>query len=288
MPGGPVGYPIWPAGCLDLTPDIFIVTGDNICIAQNKVLRTSSWVHWIIGSTLGSWPHCVDCDGGGVTQDWYITILSLCSQYLILQNHVLHQLNHLHIWLVSPQRRCVYICLWTGSHGNCPSYHIDGLVQDCSISNALAMEILQSCTKPSICKSHLMQFSPINSLAPGRSEYNSENVIFNLGLLTGIFRSSYDNALQWMPQVLTDDKSTLVPVMAWCRQATSHYLSQCWLSSLSPYGVARPQCVKFLHCQFYKILPIEPPLIVPPQLPWRVSWAQRIISAPPLLCVMSW
>ena len=29
--------------------------------------------------------------------------------------------------------------------------NIDGLVQDCSsISNALAMEILQSCTKPSI------------------------------------------------------------------------------------------------------------------------------------------
>ena len=28
--------------------------------------------------------------------------------------------------------------------------HIDSLVQDCSISSALAMEILQSCTKPSI------------------------------------------------------------------------------------------------------------------------------------------
>ena len=26
----------------------------------------------------------------------------------------------------------------------------------------------------------------------------------------------------------TDDKSTLVQVMAWCWQATSHYLSQCW------------------------------------------------------------
>ena len=30
------------------------------------------------------------------------------------------------------------------------NYHIDGLVQDCSISSAFAMEILQSCTKPSI------------------------------------------------------------------------------------------------------------------------------------------
>ena len=31
--------------------------------------------------------------------------------------------------------------------------------------------------------------------------------------------------------------------MAWCRQATSHYMRQCWLSSLSPYGIARPQWV---------------------------------------------
>ena len=43
---------------------------------------------------------------------------------------------------------------------------------------------------------------------------------------------------------LTDDKSTLVQVMAWCRQATSHYLSQCWPESLSTYGVTRPQWVK--------------------------------------------
>ena len=28
--------------------------------------------------------------------------------------------------------------------------HIDGLVQDCSNSSALAMELLPSCTKPSI------------------------------------------------------------------------------------------------------------------------------------------
>ena len=32
-------------------------------------------------------------------------------------------------------------------------YDIDGLVQDCSNSSALAVELLQSCTKPSICRS---------------------------------------------------------------------------------------------------------------------------------------
>ena len=56
----------------------------------------------------------------------------------------------------------------------------------------------------------------INSLAPGRSWYDFKNVIFNLALLIGIFKSSDDNVLRWMPQDLTDDKSTLVHVMAWC------------------------------------------------------------------------
>ena len=33
-------------------------------------------------------------------------------------------------------------------------------------------------------------------------------------------------------------KSTLVKVMAWCRKVTSHYLSQCWPRSISPYDTA--------------------------------------------------
>ena len=95
----------------------------------------------------------------------------------------------------------------------------------------------------------------LNSLAPRRFECDSKNVIFNLVLLIGIFRSFHDNALGWMPQDLTDDKSTLVQVMAWCRQATSHYLSQCWLSSLSSYGLARPQWVK---CEIHSLSWVHP------------------------------
>ena len=41
----------------------------------------------------------------------------------------------------------------------------------------------------------------------------------------------------------TEGKSTLVQLMAWCRQATSHYLSQRWPRSVSPYGVIKPQWV---------------------------------------------
>ena len=48
-------------------------------------------------------------------------------------------------------------------------------------------------------------------------------------------------AVRWMSLNPTDDKSTLVQVMACCRQATSHYLIQCWPRSMLPYGVTRPQ-----------------------------------------------
>ena len=44
-----------------------------------------------------------------------------------------------------------------------------------------------------------------------------KKVNFNPVLLIRFFRSSHDNALWWMPQDLTDDQSTLVQVMAWCR-----------------------------------------------------------------------
>ena len=50
-------------------------------------------------------------------------------------------------------------------------------------------------------------------------------------------------ALWWMPQGHIDDKSILLQVMAWCRQATSHFLSQCWRGSKSPLDVTRPQWV---------------------------------------------
>ena len=39
--------------------------------------------------------------------------------------------------------------------------------------------------------------------------------------------------LRWTPPNSIDDKTTLVQVMAWCRQASSHYLNQCWPRSMS-------------------------------------------------------
>ena len=78
---------------------------------------------------------------------------------------------------------------------------------------------------------------------PGRFEWDFRSLIFNLTLMISGWGVSCEIVLLWMPLHLIDDKSTLVQVMAWCRQATSHYLSQCWPRSRSPYGVTRPQWV---------------------------------------------
>ena len=67
--------------------------------------------------------------------------------------------------------------------------------------------------------------------------------------------------LIWTSLGFTDNKSTLVPVMAWCHQATSHYLNQCWPRSKPPYGVTRPQWVNSLRLG-KNVLP-KPSLSVP-------------------------
>ena len=79
-----------------------------------------------------------------------------------------------------------------------------------------------------------------NSLAPGRCGCYLKLVIFKLVSRINIMSISCKIVLRWTPLDLTDDKSTLVQVIAWCRQATSHYLSQCWpnlcrhMASLGP------------------------------------------------------
>ena len=85
----------------------------------------------------------------------------------------------------------------------------------------------------------------INSLVCGRSRHGFKKCI----ILSYWVNFCYDNALRWMPQDFTDCKSALVQVMAWCCQATSHYLSQCWPSSVSLYCITRPQWVNRLKCE---------------------------------------
>ena len=88
------------------------------------------------------------------------------------------------------------------------------------------------------------KYYAFNSLAPGKFKWNFRQVIFKQILVNDGRGFSCEIALIWMSLDYMDDQSTLVQVMAWCREATSHYLSKCWPRSLSPYGVTRPQWVK--------------------------------------------
>ena len=81
----------------------------------------------------------------------------------------------------------------------------------------------------------IITITMFNSLAPGRLKWNISWVIFKLILVINGLGISPEITPRWMSQEL--NKSTLVQVMAWCRQATSHYLSQCWPRSMFPYGV---------------------------------------------------
>ena len=72
-----------------------------------------------------------------------------------------------------------------------------------------------------------------NSLTPGKFEWNFRYAIFKRILVTDGWGISCEIALIWMSLDFAYDQSTLVQVMACCRQATSHYLRQCWPRSVA-------------------------------------------------------
>ena len=131
----------------------------------------------------------------------------------------------------------------------------------------------------------------VNSLAFGRFANNFEIITFKLIIQNNGLGTCCQIALRWKQQNLTNDKSTLVQVMAWCRQATSHYLKQCWPRSMLPYGVTRLQWVKLAP----RLNPINPmttwdrvpneltyPIILPYHtLEWRanerIHWKAHVI-----------
>ena len=81
----------------------------------------------------------------------------------------------------------------------------------------------------------------INSLAPLRCGCDIKFLIFKLISRKDTLSITCEIALRWMSQI-----------MAWCSQATSHYLSPCWRRSTSPY---RPLWVKMVLV--VEILPCE-------------------------------
>ena len=60
--------------------------------------------------------------------------------------------------------------------------------------------------------------------------YHFKRVISQHKLRIEVMSTSCKIALVWMSENTSDDKLTLVQVMACCRQAASHYLNQCYVN----------------------------------------------------------
>ena len=97
------------------------------------------------------------------------------------------------------------------------------------------------CLDHTCCRSILL-----NSLAPRKFEWNFGKVIYNPilvidGWSAGSLVKLPSDECYWTSLMRSQH---CFRVMAWCHQATSHYLSQCWPRSMSPYGITRPYWVK--------------------------------------------
>ena len=64
--------------------------------------------------------------------------------------------------------------------------------------------------------------------------------IFKLIILNDGLGIHHDIVIRWMPHDLTNEKSTLVILMAWNPQATRHYHTQCWTSCMSAFRISKP------------------------------------------------
>ena len=116
------------------------------------------------------------------------------------------------------------------------------------------------------CKYGIIMPWGVNLLALGRCDSN-----FKVQFSYSLYRKVHCEAtLRHMPQNLTNEKSTLLQVMARCHQALSHYLSQSRPRSMLPYDVTRPQWVNrpYLYhwwchkirsvcCQWWKRVPFS-------------------------------
>ena len=118
------------------------------------------------------------------------------------------------------------------------------------LSNPLLNLTLTCCSKALMNIYHIVQAQatlPIpctwclsiynfNSLTPGWWGSFSKCIKSEHKQRIKVVNTSCEIAFTRMPQIAYDDESTLFQVMIWCGLATSHYLSQCWPRSMSPYG----------------------------------------------------
>ena len=78
--------------------------------------------------------------------------------------------------------------------------------------------ISQSYDQAKYSNFHISLWCCMNSLAPGKFEWNFRYLILQIISVSDGWGISCELVLRWMSLDLTDDKSSLVQVMAWCRQ----------------------------------------------------------------------
>ena len=137
-----------------------------------------------------------------------------------LQNRLAEVMNQQKIFRESASQ---YTCAKT-------DYCKDDKIAECDINTSSAY----------IRMNFLLVTGLINSLWPERFQWNFRRVLSKPITVVDGWDSSCEIAYRRISLDLTDNKSILVQVMACCRQATSHYLNQCWHSFLWPNGVTRP------------------------------------------------
>ena len=153
--------------------------------------------------------------------------------------------NHNHKWCFQVAMSWIHVILysyqflfpwWNAKRYTTFIYSIDLLRQVCHLYAKNTDSIY--CTSdtyfpptPSLSlpnyHSRTVRSTQLNSLGPGKCSSNLKNMISDsmYRIEARVFTAI---VLRWMPQHLTNENSTLVQVMAWCHQATCHYLSQWW------------------------------------------------------------
>ena len=84
----------------------------------------------------------------------------------------------------------------------------------------------------------------VKTLSPRQNERHFADDIFKCIFLNENIWISIKISLKFIPKCPINNIPALVSIMAWRRQATSHYLNQWWSSQLTHICVTRPQWVK--------------------------------------------
>ena len=83
-----------------------------------------------------------------------------------------------------------------------------------------------------------------NTLRLGQNGCHFPDKIFKCIFLNESVWISIRMSLEFVPKVPRNNIPALVQIMAWCLQATSHYLNQWWPSLPTHICITRPQWVK--------------------------------------------